>query len=220
MRRPMPAALLAPALATTVKLLCGAGSRWVDCRPEPHQRVYCANHASHLDALVIWAALPPALRTRTRPVAAADYWRSGIRHWLATRVFRAILIERALPIESGNADSSPEARRAQARAAVELTHRQMGDDSLILFPEGTRGTGEGLGPFKPGIYHLCQLRPGLEIVPVALHNLGRVLPRGEFAPIPLLASVTFGPPTRLGEAEDKDAFLSRLRSTVEELCRS
>lgn len=200
-----------PLLAFGVRLLCGASARWAGSLPEARQRIYCANHTSHLDSLTIWAALPPALRATTRPVAAADYWRKGVRRFLAEKIFRAILIDRGAGGEDGE-------RRDRAREAVEKTASEMGDsDSLILFPEGTRGPGEELLPLKSGIYHLCRLKPGVELVPVYLHNLSRVLPKGEFAPVPLLASVTFGPPTRLLDDEDKDAFLTRLRQAISEL---
>jgi 1-acyl-sn-glycerol-3-phosphate acyltransferase len=198
-------------LTFSVRLLCGASARWVGSRPDLRQRIYCANHTSHLDSLVIWAALPDTLRERTRPVAAADYWQSGLRRLIAQKVFRAILIERG-----GKANDAE--RQERARAAVERTAAEMGDqDSVILFPEGTRGPGEELLPFKSGIYYLCLAKPGIELVPVYLHNLSRVMPKGEFAPVPLLASVTFGPPTRLGSDENKDDFLARLRQAIWEL---
>jgi hypothetical protein len=44
-----------------------------------------------------------------------------------------------------------------------------------------------------------------------------VLPKGEIAPVPLLASVTFGAPLSLADDEDKDAFLARARAAVMEL---
>jgi len=34
------------------------------------QRIYFANHQSHLDWVLIWAALPHDLRAGTRPIAA------------------------------------------------------------------------------------------------------------------------------------------------------
>src|SRR5580704_13217966 len=87
--------MTATLLAALAKLLSGASVRWIDCQPDTCQRVYFANHTSHLDALVVWAALPHELRMRTRPVAAKDYWTKGaIRRYLATRVFDALLIDR------------------------------------------------------------------------------------------------------------------------------
>ena len=83
------------ALAIVARLLSGATTRWIDCQPDTCQRVYFANHTSHLDAIVLWSALPPPVRSLTRPVAARDYWEKGrLRRFLANNVFHALLIDR------------------------------------------------------------------------------------------------------------------------------
>jgi 1-acyl-sn-glycerol-3-phosphate acyltransferase len=113
-------------LVGVVKLLVGAYARWIGTAPGPAQRIYFANHTSHMDTLAIWSSLPRGLRARTRPIAARDYWGSGIRRYIATRGFGAVLIDRARE----NADVDPlEPLRAALREG----------DSLIIFPEGTRG---------------------------------------------------------------------------------
>jgi 1-acyl-sn-glycerol-3-phosphate acyltransferase len=89
-----------------------------------------------------------------------------------------------------------------------------GGGSLILFPEGTRNTEDGVLPFKSGIYHLARHRPELEFVPVWIDNLKRVMPKGRWLPLPLLCTTTFGEPLRLGAGEDKQAFLERTRSAL------
>ena len=77
------------------RAVCGTRARWQGCDPAGHQRIYFANHTSHLDAVLLWATLPPTLRARTRPVAARDYWAaSRLRLWSAEKVFHALLIER------------------------------------------------------------------------------------------------------------------------------
>jgi len=205
---------LAPLLVAGVKLLCGAHGHWRGCEPAPRPRIYFANHSSHLDFMVIWSALPPALRARTRPVAAADYWRRGpVRRYLASRVFRAVLVERAAG-DRAPGDLPEAERRARAQAVVEHTLAEMGGGSLILFPEGTRGFAADPGPFKSGLYFLARARPDVELVPAYLENLGRILPKGEFLPVPLLAGVTFGAPLALGTDEPRDAFLERARAAV------
>src|SRR5438477_2096139 len=89
------APMTGPLLALIAKILSGASVRWVDCQPDTCQRVYFANHTSHLDALVLWSSLPPAVRRVTRPVAAKDYWEKGVvRPYLAQHVFDALLIDR------------------------------------------------------------------------------------------------------------------------------
>ena len=57
-------------------------------------------------------------------------------------------------------------------------------------------------------------------VPVYLDNANRVLPKGEFLPIPFLCSVNFGCPLRLLPDEPKNAFLTRARAAVEALANS
>jgi 1-acyl-sn-glycerol-3-phosphate acyltransferase len=205
---------VAPAVAALARLICGAQARWT-APPPTTPCVYIANHRSHLDAVVLWAALPAERRALARPVAAKDYWDKGaLRRFLARRVFNAFLIER------GAEQRGPDAHRDHARRVVEATAAAMGErHSLILFPEGTRGSSEEPAAFKSGIYHLSRLRPGLPLVPAYIENLGRVLPKGEIAPVPLLASVTFGAPLSLADDEDKDAFLARARAAVMELHR-
>jgi len=192
-------------LAAIAKFLSGAIARWVDCQPDTCQRIYFANHTSHLDALVVWASLPMELRGITRPVAAKDYWDKGaIRRYLATKVFDALLIDRT-QIKVHN---SP----------VDTMIREMGDrKSLIVFPEGGRSPTGEIGEFKSGLYYLGKKRPDLELVPVHIDNLNRVLPRGEFLPVPLLSCITFGPPIWLEKGEPKNHFLERAREAVRRL---
>lgn len=173
-------------------------------RSHRSQRIYVANHSSHLDFIVLWSALPPDLRRVTRPVAAGDYWnKSASRRYLAQQVYRAILIER----EHISAHNNP----------IDKIVREMGSDSIILFPEGTRGAGEEVGPFKSGVFHLLRQLPHLQCVPVYIENLNRVLPKGEILPLPLLSSLSMGAPVSLGEGESKAEFLIRLRQSVLDL---
>lgn len=90
--------------------------------------------------------------------------------------------------------------------------------SLILFPEGTRGDGEQLNAFKSGLYHLSKAWPEVELVPVWLDNLNRVLPKGSRLVVPIICSATFGSPLPgVQDGEDKQAFLDRTQSALEAL---
>ena len=191
--------------AAMAKLISGANARWVGCEPNVRQRVYFANHTSNLDALVIWSALPPDVRALTRPVAARDYWIKGkLRLYLANKIFNAVLIERKKPTAHDN--------------PLKDMLNALGDrHSLIIFPEGGRQTGTELAPFKGGLFHLAKDRPDVEFVPVLLENLNRVLPKGEFLPVPLMGSLSFGVPIKLEAGEDKTAFLERAQNAVKSL---
>ncbi|MGD9128090.1 MAG: lysophospholipid acyltransferase family protein, partial [Planctomycetia bacterium] len=155
-----------------------------------------------LDPIVLWSALPYDVRKRTRPVAAKDYWMSGlVRRYLATKVFNALLIDR----KEIKVHQSP----------VDLMIREMGGrDSLIIFPEGGRTPGSEINEFKSGLYYLCKKRPDLECVPVHIDNMSRILPRGQVLPVPLLSVVTFGAPMWIEAGESKASFLTRARDAV------
>ncbi|HEY6306446.1 MAG TPA: lysophospholipid acyltransferase family protein, partial [Candidatus Angelobacter sp.] len=169
------------------------------------QRIYFANHTSHLDTVLLWAALPRRLREKTRPVAAADYWKPvAWRRYLAERVFHSVFVERF------GQDSA-------ANKIAPLLEALDGGDSLILFPEGKRGSGTELRPFKSGMFYLARHSPGIEFVPVWLDNCYQVLPKGEFLPLPLPCTATFGAPACIGAGEEKDAFLDRLRHSLLDL---
>ena len=163
-------------------------------------RVYFANHTSNADTVLIWAALPPQLRRRTRPVAAADYWlRNPLRRFFGTRVFHTVLIERDPSQREGTED--PVAQMGDALDA---------GASLILFPEGRRNDTEApLLPFKTGLYHLACARPETALVPVWIDNLNAVMPRGEIVPVPLICQIFFGAPLHIAPDESRDAFLGR-----------
>ena len=98
---------------------------------------------------------------------------------------------------------------------VRMYLREIGKvHSIVMFPEGGRSTGDTVGEFKSGLYYLAKKRPDLELIPVCINNMNRILPRGEFLPVPLLSSVTFGPPIWLEANEPKNEFLARAREAV------
>jgi 1-acyl-sn-glycerol-3-phosphate acyltransferase len=203
--------MIATSLAAVCRLISGASVQWL-CDPHSDaQRIYFGNHSSHLDFVAIWSALPPRLRQCTRPVAGRDYWEKGtLRRHLAGHVFRAVLIDRA---HAGGEEAAAAARASVQRMADEMADR----NSLIVFPEGTRSLNGEVGTFKSGLYHLAQLRPDAELIPVHLENLNRILPKGELLPVPMLSRVVFGPPLDIDAAADKQEFLAGARAALIQL---
>ncbi|MET3495714.1 1-acyl-sn-glycerol-3-phosphate acyltransferase [Variovorax boronicumulans] len=270
-----------------VRLLTGAQARWYGCPPKAEQRIYFANHQSHADLVMIWAALPEELRSITRPIAARDYWaNTPFKRWITTEVFNAVYVERAAtapgapvtsaPVQAEAAPASaavgaqteriepsmepllplapplaqapaepvnemqgvldlpapplppppvepppiaePEAPAAAAAPAIDplapLVEALRSGDSIIIFPEGTRGhTGEPQ-KFKSGLYTLATMFPDVVLVPAWIDNVQRVMPKGEIVPVPILCSVTFGAPLRVEEGEERRPFLDRARAAV------
>ena len=196
--RSTAAVLMGKAIILFARFVTAPRAQWQGIEPMLRQRIYFANHTSNGDFVLIWTVLPLALRNRTRPVAALDYWlTSPLRAFIGRDVFNAVLIDRR-----------PEARRedpvAQMAAALDE------GSSLILFPEGGRNSGETLLlPFKSGLYHLARQRPQVDLVPVWISNLNHVMPKGQIIPVPLICTLTFGGPLHFDANETKEAFLSR-----------
>ncbi len=188
-------------LAFIARLITGAQGHWQGCPPEALQRIYFANHQSHLDWVLIWASLPGELRSTTRPIAAKDYWTATpLKHWITREVFNAVYVNR-----TRTDDQDPLEPLQQALAA---------GDSLVIFPEGTRSNKGEPQAFKSGLYHLAEQFPGVQLVPAWISNVQRVMPKGEVVPVPILCTVTFGAPMHLQDGEDKRAFLERARAAV------
>lgn len=193
---------LSTLLIVTVRLVVGATPRWIGSTPTDAQRIYFANHSSHIDTVALWSALPPALRARTRPVAAADYWGTGrIKRYIVLRGLNAVLIDRS----HADPDADP----------LEPLYKALDQgDSLIMFPEGTRQHQPLPGPFKSGLFHLAERYPQVELIPVYLENLHRSMPKGTFLPVPIICTVRFGAPLQRIANEDKQSFLNRARDAV------
>ena len=189
-------------LASLARLITGAQGHWKGCPPTAEQRIYFANHQSHFDWVLIWAALPAELRAGTRPIAARDYWTSSkLKTWLTSAVFNAIYVSRT--------------RTTPDEDPLEPLVEALGNgDSLVIFPEGTRSSKGEPQAFKAGLFHLAQQFPQVQLIPTWIDNVQRVMPKGEIVPVPILCTVTFGEPLRLMPGEDKRDFLARARDAV------
>jgi 1-acyl-sn-glycerol-3-phosphate acyltransferase len=144
--------------------------------------ILVANHSSHLDTMSLLSLFPLSKLRAVRPVAAADYFERNAFVSILTKTLFNIL-----PIARKNItpENNPLRRMREAIAA---------GDSLIIFPEGTRGSGRELGEFRSGVAHLIEKVPGVPIVPAYLVNMGRSLPKGEFIPVPFFCEIRIGAP--------------------------
>ncbi|MBP6562573.1 MAG: 1-acyl-sn-glycerol-3-phosphate acyltransferase [Neisseriaceae bacterium] len=192
------------------RLITGVQVRWQGSTPQAGARVYYGNHSSNLDGLVIWSGLPKEIRPSVHPIAARDYWdATALKRYIAKYVFRALLIDRQKPSDPDAVVENP------IEAMGEILAR---DEAIIIFPEGTRNLGEGIGPFKSGLYHLMKQHPQAEFIPVYLENLNRVLPKGTKLIVPIICSATFGAPIApLAADEDRHQFLARAQQALQEL---
>ena len=188
-------------LILATRFIVGGHARWEGSQPTRDQRIYFANHGSHLDTIVLWAALPAPLRETTYPVAARDYWgKTPMRRFVALKILNCVLIDRH---REGGADPLE-----PLKASLASGH------SLVIFPEGTRGDGPLPGRFKAGLYNLAEAFPGVDLVPVYLDNLSRAFPKGAYLPAPISCTARFGAVIGLGGGEERGVFLERAREAV------
>ena len=196
-------------LAFIARLITGAQGHWKGCPPKAEQRIYFANHQSHLDWVLIWAALPRELRATTRPIAARDYWTSSpFKHWITREVFHAVYVSRTRP---QGASGSGADEQDPLEPLIEALRN---GDSLVNFPEGTRSNKGLPQPFKSGLFNLAEQFPQVQLIPAWIDNVQRVMPKGAVVPVPILCTEPFGAPVVLVESEDKRSFLARARSAV------
>jgi 1-acyl-sn-glycerol-3-phosphate acyltransferase len=187
-----------------VHMIAGAYPVWHKGMPNETQKIFFSNHTSHVDTLAILAALPRAWRKLIRPVAARDYWERGkAKIHIARNLLNVVLIERK---REGDGDPLE-----PVREALQLGY------SIIIFPEGTRSADLLPQAFKSGLYRLAMEFPNIDLCPIYLENLQRIMPKGAIWPVPLICKVHFGAMTTVGESESKNDFLTRARDAVIEL---
>jgi 1-acyl-sn-glycerol-3-phosphate acyltransferase len=184
-------------------LFIGLRVRGREHLPRTGPFILFANHSSHLDTISLLSLFPARQLTALRPVAAADYFERNRRISLLTRTFFNILPIARREIKAGN---NPLDRMCEA---IEAGH------ALIIFPEGTRGTGEKVGDFRAGIAHLIEKAPDVPVIPACLINMGRSLPKGTFIPVPFFCEIRLGEPRKL--CGNRQEILQTLADAIREL---
>lgn len=165
--------------------------------------ILIANHSSHLDTISLLSLFPLKRLRRIRPVAAADYFERNALVSLLTKTLFNIL-----PIARKNITPENNPLR-RMREAIEA------GESIIIFPEGTRGSGPEMGAFRSGVAHLIEKIPGVPVVPAYLVNMGRSLPKGEFIPVPFFCEIRIGAPRVL--QGNRQEITRALEAAVREL---
>lgn len=185
-------------------LVLGVNLRHAERLPLTGPAILAANHNSHLDTLLLMSLFPLAQLYRVRPVAAADYFlRNRFVAWFALNVMHILpLVRRPKP------GVAPLAHIEEALAL---------GDILILFPEGSRGEPEKRSELKSGIAHLMEHAPGVPVIPIYLHGLGKALPKGDWLPVPFFADGFVG--EALTWQGDRAATMQALETRFDELER-
>jgi 1-acyl-sn-glycerol-3-phosphate acyltransferase len=160
--------------------------------------VFVANHQSHFDAPICLAALGGRIRRRLVIAAAADYF-------YTTRVKGA-----AASLALGTV---PFVRTgASSRRSLAMLKDLIGKGwSVLIFPSGSRGT--GATGFKKGFAYIA-VDAQVPVVPMYLHGLEHVMPKGSFIPLPGGVVIGIGSPIPPGH--DYAELVSKAERGVEQ----
>ncbi|WP_343802475.1 lysophospholipid acyltransferase family protein [Marinobacterium maritimum] len=187
-----------------VNLALGINLRQLEKLPRQGPYILAANHNSHLDVLVLLSLFPISAVHRVRPVAAADYFLSNpLRAWFSLHVLGIIPLQR-----------TPDRKNLDTLFGQCSESLDKGE-ILIIFPEGSRGKPEVMGPIKKGIYRLLKDRQDCAVMPIMMRGLGRALPRGTARLVPFNCDVVIG--QSMTELGDPAKFVSRLQADFDEL---
>ena len=165
--------------------------------------IIVANHNSHLDTMVLVSLFPVSCLNNIRPVAAVDYFlKNKLLAWFALKIIRIIPLRRNIKKSEGNP-------LAECSSALQK------GETLILFPEGSRGDPEQISDFKNGVAHLAQKHPECPVIPVFMHGLGKSLPKGELLLVPFFCDVAVG--DALYWNESRKEFMAALQNQMQQL---
>ncbi|MGH7143006.1 MAG: lysophospholipid acyltransferase family protein [Planctomycetota bacterium] len=169
------------------------------------QFILIANHNSHMDTIVLMSLFKLARMKHVHPVAAADYFCANKAfHFFVSTFFNILPIPRTKFTRENN---PIDAMRKVVQSG----------DSLILYPEGSRGEPEQMAKFNSGAGHLIEREPEIDVIPVYMEGMGRILPKGAWYPVPFIGRVNVGAPRRYsGTARE---ITAQLQADIESLRR-
>jgi 1-acyl-sn-glycerol-3-phosphate acyltransferase len=163
--------------------------------------VVVSNHNSHLDAAVLMSLFPIRRLWHVHPVAAADYFGSN---WI--RRTAAMVMMNGIPIER-----RPKGGEDPLQPMIDALSA---GETLVFFPEGSRGEAGVVAPFRPGIGRLVRKMPGLLVVPVFLSGPERIWPRGQVVPVPLSIDAFVGRPRTYSADDSPKEIAEQLQRDV------
>lgn len=188
------------------RLVLGVNLRHADRLPQSGPAIIIANHNNHIDTLVLMSLFPLRQLPYLRAAAAADYFlKNRLMAWVSLNLFGIIPVQRG-GLCRRNGKPLAGCSRALDRGEI-----------LIIYPEGTRGEPECMTDFKPGIAYLASEHPHVPIVPVFLHGLGKVLPKGAVLPVPFVCDAFVGEPVYW--QGNRQNFMRRIKAEMSSLAR-
>jgi 1-acyl-sn-glycerol-3-phosphate acyltransferase len=157
--------------------------------------VYASNHRSSFDIFVLISELPGKFLW----VAKQSLFRIPVFGWALHRMG-------SVPVDRSNLQT---AVKSLNRAAAIVKSGV----SMIIFPEGTRGTTAELLPFKKGVFVMA-IKAGQPIVPVSISGTSAIQPPGSFRVRPGPIRVVIAPPISPQDFRRKEDLMDAVRQAI------
>ncbi|MCG5052520.1 MAG: 1-acyl-sn-glycerol-3-phosphate acyltransferase [Myxococcales bacterium] len=167
-------------------------------RDEP--QIFVSNHQSMLDIALVFQAIPVNLRfVLKKELAYVPF--IGLFAWATGMIF----------VDRKN-------RRAAVASLERVGRLVRAGRTIIAFPEGTRSRGQGILPFKKGVF-VSAVAAQVPVVPVAIEGADRVLPSDGFRVRPSVVRVKIGTPipTQGLSQPDAEHLMRQAREAVTSL---
>lgn len=150
--------------------------------------VLIANHASHLDALVLASVLPVTLNHRVFPIGAGDTF----FRYKTTAVLSSLFLNVLPMARDGSGGGS----------LLQLRERLVdGECGYMIFPEGTRTRSGEMGRFKAGVGMLTA-GTSVPVVPCFLKGTFEAWPSSRHLPRPGRVTLRIGSPLAFSDVEN------------------
>lgn len=183
----------------------GISSRNAANVPRTGGVIICPIHLSSLDPPVLACTMR---HRRLLAMAKEELWTNKAFGWIIRQIG-------AFPIRRGEGD------REAIRYAQLLLEA---GNALLMFPEGTRGSGKSLQVFASGPMIMAK-KTGLPVVPVGISGTQRLLPKDGAKATRQRITVNYGRPftwaelaTTDNEKENRARFMAHLRQSIQDLC--
>lgn len=179
----------------SIRIVCDSESE-ENLRKCEHE-ICIATHQSHLDSIVLWAIYPSE---------------KNLRFVAKEALFRVPLL--GIGLKAAGAIAIDRSRGREALSALRLAVSALDEkDAVVIFPEGTRTSGVGVGPLKKGAFILAK-ETGRSLLPVAIQGSADLYPRGALIPRTGVISVFCMEPIQVSESVTAEDMLEDAREKL------
>ena len=164
--------------------------------------IIVANHNSHIDTLLLMSLFSGTQILKIHPVAAADYF---CNTKLKSFIFKTLM--GLIPLQRKFGKTTKE------ELFKEINEALRAGETIIIYPEGTRGEDNSIKEFKSGVAHIAAMNSDVPVVPFYINGPDRILPKGTFLWVPFIADVYVAEGVKYDGTPTK-VFTERIKNIV------